>query len=140
MACGAPTPRILSLDDYFLQETTKQEEDPETGKKIQVKVTCYFSIENNSLFACVPYERLNWRVRKKVSFKVILNETGFVCFRGQSTFTKLNWKTVIVKVCSNLSTKHWMMVSFLWLFWIVFTTKLIILIIFGAWLNRKGLR
>lgn len=39
MACGAPTPRILSLDDYFLQETTKQEEDPETGKKVQVKVT-----------------------------------------------------------------------------------------------------
>ena len=54
MACGAPTPRILSLDDYFLQETTKQEEDPETGKKVQVKVTSYFSIENSSLFACVP--------------------------------------------------------------------------------------
>ena len=39
MACGAPAPRILSLDDYFLQETSKQEEDPETGKKVQVKVT-----------------------------------------------------------------------------------------------------
>ena len=39
MACGAHAPRILSLDDYFLQETSKQEEDPETGKKVEVKVT-----------------------------------------------------------------------------------------------------
>ena len=53
MACGAPTPRILSLDDYFLQETTKQEEDPETGKKVQVKVTCYFSLYNNTCPFCI---------------------------------------------------------------------------------------
>jgi hypothetical protein len=38
VACGAHAPRILSLDDYFLQETNKQEEDPETGKKVKVKV------------------------------------------------------------------------------------------------------
>ncbi|CAB4005039.1 Hypothetical predicted protein, partial [Paramuricea clavata] len=41
VACGAHAPRILSLDDYFLQETSKQEEDPETGKKVEVKGTEY---------------------------------------------------------------------------------------------------
>ncbi|XP_028408960.1 uncharacterized protein LOC114531547 [Dendronephthya gigantea] len=41
VACGAHAPRILSLDDYFLQETSKEEQDPDTGKKVKVKATEY---------------------------------------------------------------------------------------------------
>lgn len=35
---GAHAPRILALDDYFLMEVEKTEQDPDTGKKIKKKV------------------------------------------------------------------------------------------------------
>jgi len=35
---GAHAPRILALDDYFLMEVEKSEQDPDTGKKIKKKV------------------------------------------------------------------------------------------------------
>ncbi|XP_020609445.1 YLP motif-containing protein 1-like isoform X2 [Orbicella faveolata] len=38
---GAHAPRILALDDYFLMEVEKSEQDPDTGKKIKKKVTEY---------------------------------------------------------------------------------------------------
>lgn len=38
---GAHAPRILALDDYFLMEVEKVEQDPETGKKVKKKVTEY---------------------------------------------------------------------------------------------------
>ena len=36
---GAHAPRILALDDYFLMEVEKVEEDPETGKKVKKKAS-----------------------------------------------------------------------------------------------------
>lgn len=36
---GAHAPRILALDDYFLMEVEKSEQDPDTGKKIKKKVS-----------------------------------------------------------------------------------------------------
>ncbi|XP_078344222.1 uncharacterized protein LOC144629860 isoform X2 [Oculina patagonica] len=38
---GAHAPRILALDDYFLMEVEKSEQDPDTGKKVKKKVTEY---------------------------------------------------------------------------------------------------
>lgn len=35
---GGQAPRILSLDDYFMNEVTKTEIDPETNKKVERKV------------------------------------------------------------------------------------------------------
>lgn len=35
---GGQAPRILSLDDYFMNEVTKIEIDPETNKKVEKKV------------------------------------------------------------------------------------------------------
>ena len=35
---GAHAPRILALDDYFLLEVEKSEQDADTGKKIKKKV------------------------------------------------------------------------------------------------------
>ena len=35
---GAHAPRILALDDYFLMEVEKSEQDADTGKKIKKKV------------------------------------------------------------------------------------------------------
>lgn len=38
-------PRILSLDDYFIVETEKEEKDPETGRKVTKKVVfLYFFV------------------------------------------------------------------------------------------------
>ena len=39
---GAHAPRILALDDYFLMEVEKVEQDPETGKKVKKKVRMSF--------------------------------------------------------------------------------------------------
>lgn len=36
---GAHAPRILALDDYFLMEVEKSEQDPDTGKKVKKKVS-----------------------------------------------------------------------------------------------------
>lgn len=48
---GAHAPRILALDDYFLMEVEKSEQDPDTGKKIKKKVSKHVhvsTIEQNS--------------------------------------------------------------------------------------------
>lgn len=39
---GAHAPRILALDDYFLMEVEKSEQDPDTGKKVKKKVRMKF--------------------------------------------------------------------------------------------------
>uniref|UniRef100_UPI00358DFAC9 YLP motif-containing protein 1-like n=1 Tax=Myxine glutinosa TaxID=7769 RepID=UPI00358DFAC9 len=38
---GGPSPRVLSLDDYFITEMEKEERDPDTGRKIKLKVMEY---------------------------------------------------------------------------------------------------
>ena len=38
---GAPAPRLLSLDSYFLTEVEKVERDPETGRRTKRKVEEY---------------------------------------------------------------------------------------------------
>lgn len=38
---GGQAPRILSLDDYFMTEVTKTEIDPETNKKVEIKVEIF---------------------------------------------------------------------------------------------------
>lgn len=38
---GGATPRMLSLDDYFVTEVEKEERDPETGRKVKTKVMEY---------------------------------------------------------------------------------------------------
>lgn len=36
---GGSTPRMLSLDDYFVSEVEKEDRDPETGRKVKNKVS-----------------------------------------------------------------------------------------------------
>ncbi|XP_068210451.1 YLP motif-containing protein 1-like isoform X6 [Palaemon carinicauda] len=38
---GGSPPRILSLDDYFMVETEKMVEDPDTGRKVKTKIMDY---------------------------------------------------------------------------------------------------
>lgn len=38
---GGATPRILSLDPYFLTEVEKTEKDPDTGRRVKRKVEEY---------------------------------------------------------------------------------------------------
>ena len=38
---GAPAPRLLSLDSYFLTEVEKTEKDPETGRRMKKRVQEY---------------------------------------------------------------------------------------------------
>lgn len=47
---GGSAPRILSLDDYFIVETEKEEKDPETGRKITKKVIWFFLLFNFVIF------------------------------------------------------------------------------------------
>ena len=41
MNYGAPAPRLLSLDSYFLTEVEKMERDPETGRRVKKMVQEY---------------------------------------------------------------------------------------------------
>lgn len=41
MANGGTAPRMLCLDDYFMVETEKVVEDPETGKNVKKTVNWY---------------------------------------------------------------------------------------------------
>ena len=41
MEQGGSAPRILCLDDYFMTEVEKEEEDEETGRKVTKKVMEY---------------------------------------------------------------------------------------------------
>lgn len=40
---GGNAPRILSLDDYFMAEVEKEEQDPETGRRVKSKVNNHSS-------------------------------------------------------------------------------------------------
>lgn len=48
---GGQAPRILSLDDYFMTEVTKTEIDPETNKKIEIKVMFLYTYVFKNYFA-----------------------------------------------------------------------------------------
>lgn len=48
---GGQAPRILSLDDYFMTEVTKTEIDPETNKKMEIKVMFLYTYIFKNYFA-----------------------------------------------------------------------------------------
>ena len=100
LACGAPTPRILSLDDYFLQETSTYEKDPETGKKILVKVGNYLSFLDLvvKLLLTSSYSVLSYGTTteerifplKSTTFCSMVHLVSWTCMGRSSFFIMLN--------------------------------------------------
>ena len=109
---GAHAPRILALDDYFLMEVEKSEQDPETGKKVKKKVRMELMYDLQNVWkwdGTSPFKD-PWGVKLVPFCKKFLHQ--LICCKWISSAVTVCWFTFIF-ASSLLSEFPWQHLKFI---------------------------